>query len=84
MDCELDYKLVQKARELRREVFGCGGGSFHDQEQKLARVVSNGDSLDIELIVKLGKDCHEMAFMARALSIGRSIGRWGTRRGSVR
>ena len=29
------------------------------------QLASNRDSLDIELIVKLGKDCREMAFMGQ-------------------
>ena len=33
--------------------------------KQLARVVSNRDSLDIEIIVKLGKDSREMAFVGQ-------------------
>ena len=49
--------------------------------KQLARVVSKGDSLDIEIILKLGRDCREMA---RVISLGQITGRWGIGRGSER
>ena len=33
--------------------------------KQLARVVSKGFSLDIEIILKLGRDCREMAFVGQ-------------------
>ena len=55
--------------------------------KQLARVVSKGVSLDIEIILKLGMDCRGMAVVGqgdKVISPGQITGRWGIGRGSER
>ena len=78
VNCELDIKLAQKARDTEEGnikklgkylVVGVGHFMTKNRGKQLARVVYNGDSLDIELIVKLGKDCCEMAFVGKGSKV---------------
>ena len=74
VDSELDYRLVQKARDTEEGnvrkmgkslLVGVGHFMAKKSGKQLAKEVSKGDSLDIEIMLKLGRDCREMAFVGQ-------------------
>ena len=96
VDSELDYRLVQKARDTEEGnvrkmgkslLVGVGHFMAKKRGKQLAKEVSKGDSLDIEIILKLGMDCRRMAVVGqgdKVISPGQITGRWGIERGSKR